>query len=205
MGIAAIIPAYNEGSRIRPVIEGAKEHVDRVIVVDDGSSDGTAEVARSAGAEVFSHNVNRGYLEALKTGFNVVQEDIVVTIDADGENDPKFIPRLVQPILEGESDLVLGKREHVPRASERFISFATSLVVDVSDTGTGFRAIKTDLARKLNLEGLCPCGTFVLEAKKLGARIEEVPVKTRKVNKPKKIAWKHLPQLWHIIKALIKF
>lgn len=204
MGIAAIIPAYNEEDRIGSVIEETKKFVDRTVVIDDGSSDRTAEVSREAGAEVLVHDGNKGYLEALKTGFNVVQEDIVVTIDADGENDPKFIPRLVQPILEGESDLVLGKREHVPRISERFLDLITGLVIDVSDTGTGFRAIGSNLAKKLKLKGRCPCGTCVLEARELGARIKEVPVKSRRVNKPRKIAWEHLPQLWHVIKALIK-
>ncbi|KXB05132.1 hypothetical protein AKJ48_00275 [candidate division MSBL1 archaeon SCGC-AAA261O19] len=198
------LSAYNEENRIKPVIEETKKHVDRVIVIDDGSFDRTAEVSRKAGADVLVHKDNKGYLKALKTGFNKAQEGIVITIDADGENDPKFIPELVQPILKEKTDLVLGKREHVPRVSERFISFITSPVVDVSDTGTGFRALKADLAKKLDLEGLCPCGTFVLEAKKLGARIEEVPVKARRVDKPKKIAWKHLPQLWYVAKALIR-
>lgn len=205
MKIAAIIPAYNEEGRIRDVIRETKDHVNRIIVIDDGSTDGTSTVAKEAGAEVISHKQNKGYLAALRTGFRSVREDIVVTIDADGENNPKDIPKLVALIKERRADLVLGRRKHVPRASERFLDFLTSFAVDVSDTGTGFRALKIDLAKKLKLEGKCPCGTFILEVAKLGGKIQEIPVRVRKIDKPKKVAWKHLIQIFYVLKLLFHF
>ena len=202
--VEAIIPAYNEGDRIGGAIRGTKLHVDRIIVVDDGSTDGTAEISRKLGADVIAHRRNRGYLEAIKTGFRALRGDIAITIDADGESDPGDIPKLVKPIVEKEVDLVLGKRKHVPRLSERFIDFLTSFTVGVSDTGTGFRALKTSLAKRLKLHGKCPCGTLVLEVASLGGRMEEVPVRTRKVGKPMKIAWKHALQIFYVLKLLMR-
>ncbi len=205
MKVSVVIPAYNEESRIGEVIKETKRHADRVLVIDDGSTDRTANISGEFGAEVVAHKRNKGYLETVKTGFHRVNENIVVTIDADGENDPEDIPRLVGPIRRGEADLVLGKREHVPRLSERFIDFLAKFVVKVSDTGTGFRALRADLAKKLELEGRCPCGTFVLEVARLGGRIREIPVRVRKIDKPRKIAWKHGLQIFYVLKSLLRF
>ncbi|KXA96080.1 hypothetical protein AKJ37_06070 [candidate division MSBL1 archaeon SCGC-AAA259I09] len=203
MRTVAVIPAYNEESRIGGVIEEVKDFVDRVIVVDDGSGDRTGEVAEEYGADVVRHETNSGYLKALKSGFRNSDEEVIVTLDADGEMDPSYIPELVEPIRKGEASLVLGVRKRVPRVSERFLSALSGLKVDVSDTGTGFRAIRGELARTLELHGVCPCGTFVLEAEKLGAGIAEVPVETREVEKPKRVAWKHFIQFWHVSKLLL--
>lgn len=199
MKVAAVIPAYNEEERIGEVVEETEEYVDRVIVVDDGSTDLTTEVSEDAGAEVIGHGENRGYLTALKTGFEAVEEDIVVTLDGDGENDPADIPQLLKPIEEDEADLVLGRREKIPRISERFLTF----LAGIHDSGTGFRAIRSELAKALELPGVCPCGTFALEANGLGVRIEEVPVRTRETGKERKVAWKHFIQFWFVLKALL--
>lgn len=200
-----VIPAYNEENRISKVIEEVIDYVDEVLVVDDGSSDQTRKVASEAGAKVLTHDKNKGYLEALKTGFQNSEADFIVTIDADGEMNPEYIPELLKPLEEDEADLVLGKREKIPRLSERFLSFLAGLKAGVSDTGTGFRAVKTSLAKKMDLFGVCPCGTFVLEAKKLGGEIREVSVRTRRVEKPRQVAWKHFLQFWHILKMLVTF
>ncbi len=199
MKTAAVIPAYDEEERIGDVVREAREYVDEVLVVDDGSADSTAEAARESGAEVIEHGENRGYLRALRTGFRSVEADVIVTLDADGEMDPSYIPVLVEPIESGEADLVLGSREEVPRVSERLLSALAGLRLDVSDTGTGYRALTCDLAKRMELEGVCPCGTFVLEAKKLGAEILEVPVVNRKIRKPKGVAWKHFLQFWYLV------
>ncbi len=204
METVALIPAYNEGERIGDVVREIREYVDRVLVVDDGSEDGTVEIAREAGAEILTHEENRGYLEALKTGFRSVDADVVVTLDADGEMDPGFIPDLVEPIEGGEADLVMGRRSEVPRLSERFLSRLAGFVVDVSDTGTGYRAIRGELAGQMELHGVCPCGTFVLEAERLGAEVVEVPVENREVDKPKGSAWKHIIQFWHVLVKIVE-
>lgn len=204
MKTIALIPAHNEGERVGDVVRELNEYVDRIIVVDDSSSDDTAEAAREAGAEVVTHEENRGYLEALKTGFRKIDdEDVVVTLDADGEMDPSYIPHLLGPIERGEADLVLGRRGEVPRISERFLSSLAGLSVDVSDTGSGFRALRGELAKGLELRGVCPCGTFVIEAHRLGAEIVEVPVEMRAIQKRRGIAWKHLLQFLYLLGALI--
>lgn len=203
MKTVALIPAYNEANRITKVIKEVKKYVDEVTVVDDGSSDSTIENAREAGAKVLTHSKNKGYLETLKTGFQKVEADVLITLDADGEMDPAYIPKMVELIESGEADLVMGKREHVPRWSERFLSSLAGLSVDVEDTGTGFRAIRSGLVKKMDLRGVCPCGTFVLEAEKLGAEIVEVPVKSREVDKPRGIAWRHFLQFFYIVRALV--
>lgn len=109
--IAALLPAYNEEVSIGSVVLRTKQYADRVVVVDDGSSDHTAEVAALAGAEVIRHKVNQGKGAALRTGFASLNGDsVIVTIDTDGQHDPADIPRLVAPILSGEADMVNGSR-----------------------------------------------------------------------------------------------
>lgn len=98
--ITAILPAYNEEVSIGSIVLRTREYADRVIVVDDGSLDRTAEVAALAGAQVLRHEMNLGKGAALKTGFSLLNGDaVIVTIDTDGQHDPADIPRLVRPIL----------------------------------------------------------------------------------------------------------
>ena len=96
--VVAIIPAYNEEEALPDVIAKTLKHVDRVIIVNDGSDDKTAEVAVEAGAEVINHSTNLGKGEALKSGFKAIEDDsIIVTIDGDGQHNPDEIPDLVRP------------------------------------------------------------------------------------------------------------
>lgn len=201
--ITAVIPAYNEERRIADIIKKTSQKVDTVLVVDDGSSDRTSEVAVTSGARVVRHEKNQGYIAALRTGFKEAKDDILVTIDADGEHRPEDIPALVKPIIEGKADLVLGKRPKIPRPSERFINFLTRLRVDCEDTGTGLRALNRELARSMELKGLCTCGTFVLEAAQLKAVITEVPVEIIPADKKRKIVWDHFLQLIYVLKFII--
>lgn len=160
--ISAVIPAKDESRNIGKVVKETKRYVDEVLVIDDNSTDDTREVAEAAGARV-SQNEGEGYIKGIKTGFRKAQGDIVVTLDGDAEHNPAEIPLLTRPILNGEVDLVLGKREKIPRISERLISFITRLKTGVTDSGTGFRAMKRELALRLNLRGRCICGISVLE------------------------------------------
>ena len=108
--ITALLPAYNEEVSIGSVVLRTRAYADRVVVIDDGSSDHTAEVAALAGAEVLRHLKNQGKGAALKTGFSSLNGDaVIVTIDTDGQHDPADIPRLVEPILRGEADM--GERQ----------------------------------------------------------------------------------------------
>jgi polyprenyl-phospho-N-acetylgalactosaminyl synthase len=201
--VSVIIPAYNEGPRIGKVLEKVKKFADEVLVIDDGSSDDTAEVAIMSGARLIKQN-NSGYIKSIKRGFREASGDIFVTIDADGEHNPEEIPHLIKPILEGQADIVLGKRQHIARPSERFLSWLTTLRIPLHDTGTGFRALTNKVARKLTIPGKCICGTSVLEYYSLGARVVEVPISLRTVAKPRKIAWGHIKQFFIILRLLGK-
>jgi len=199
--VSAVIPAYNESGRIARVIAEAAPLVDEIIVVDDGSTDGTAEVAHQGGARVVRHN-HGGYLKAIRAGFAAAAGDLVVTLDADGEHDPRDIPRLLAPLLEDRADLVLGRRPRIDRPSERLISWLVRRRLPVSDSGSGFRALRRNLAQRLTFPGQCICGASVLEAHALGARISEVPISLRATAKPRTMAWGHLHQLLVVLRLL---
>jgi glycosyltransferase involved in cell wall biosynthesis len=199
-----IIPAYNEERSIGKVIKQTQKFADEVIVVDDYSTDNTRELCQRLGAKVVTNEHGKGYIGAIKTGFKRANHGIIVTLDADGEHDPSDIPRLVEPILRQEADLVLGKREEIPRISERFINSLTNLKVKVVDSGTGFRALKRELASKLSLKGKCTCGILVLEANHHGARIVEVPITLHHTLEKRNIAWSHFWQIFYVLPWLFR-
>ena len=104
------IPCFNTGRSIGDIVAVARRHVDQVIVVNDGSRDNTAEAARAAGAMVVSHEHNMGKAAAMRTAVQNTDADIVVFIDGDGQHEAEDIPRLVEPILQGQAGLVIGSR-----------------------------------------------------------------------------------------------
>jgi glycosyltransferase involved in cell wall biosynthesis len=199
--VSAVIPAFSEEKTIADVVRGCLPHVDEVLVVDDGSCDDTAINAEAAGARVIRLPRNMGVLKAVEAGLREATGDIIVTLDADGQHSPLDIPRLVQPIAEGEADLVLGARPSFPYLSEKVITWITSLRVPVRDASTGFRAVRNEVAARMRLHGSCLCGTFVLEAVRNGARVKDVPVtiaerrhgrrriQTRHVRQLLRVAW----------------
>src|SRR5439155_6353045 len=147
---AESLPAVLE--EIPPDIAGLRTHV---LVIDDGSRDGTAGVARELGAHVVSLPVNSGQGAALQTGYLVGERlgvDIVVTLDADGQHDPMEMDRLVGPIVGGKADFVVGSRrmgayDSESRARDAGISVYTRLInllggTQVSDIANGYRAIR---------------------------------------------------------------
>lgn len=202
--VSVIIPAYNESERIAPVVRAAQKYADQVLVVDDGSTDGTREVVEALGSRVVENQYGKGYVGAIRTGFKEVNGDIVITLDADGEHDPSDIPRLISPILEMRANLVLGKRQEIPRISERFINWLANFKVKIGDSGTGFRAMDKELAIKLRLKGRCTCGILVLEANRYGAKIVEVPITIHIISKERKIAWNHFLQIFFVLWELAK-
>lgn len=201
---SVVIPAYNEAASIRNVIVECKRFCDEIIVVDDGSTDNTAETAESSGAVVVRHEKNLGVTRTIESGFKAAQGDIIVTMDADGQHSPSDIPKLIEPISKGKADVVFGVRALIPYRSERIINKLTNLRVKCSDVGTGFRAIKAEFAKKMLLHGACLCGTFVLEAHKRGARITEIPieVKTRMYGR-RKVRIRHIKQFFYVLKDLL--
>jgi len=204
--ISAVIPALNEEETVGEVVARTMTHVDEALVIDDGSEDETSVVAAGAGARVLRNPVNRGVLESLRRGFREVRGELIVTLDADGQHDPDDIPQLLEPVLRGEADLALGVRPELPHLSERVITALTSLRVGVEDASTGFRAIRTSLARRMDVHGACTCGTFVLEAHSLGARIAQVPVNIRqRMDSRRRVQTRHFVQTLYVIYDLLRY
>lgn len=191
--ITAILPAYNEEVSVGSVVLRTLQHADRVIVVDDGSIDHTAEVARLAGAEVIRHPQNRGKGAALRTGFeNVDGVGVVVTMDTDGQHNPADIPKLVEPILRGEADMVNGsryiggKKTSTPayrRAGQIVLDKVTNMDcgLAISDTQSGFRAFAAHTvdAFRFQENGLAIESEMLVDAAKAGFRIREIEIGVR--------------------------
>ncbi len=188
--ITAIIPAFNEEIPIGSVVISTLKYVDQVIVVDDGSTDRTAEIAEAAGAEVIKHTSNQGKGAALKTGFQSVGDrDIIVTLDGDGQHNPADIPRLLKPIINGEADIVNGSRylsndvTETPvyrRIGQSVLDKATNLSsgLKLTDSQSGFRAFAayTLSAFAFNHDGFSIESEMLIDAANFGSRIMEVDV-----------------------------
>lgn len=189
--IVAAIPCFNTKRFIKGIVSSARKHVDQVIIIDDGSHDGTAEVAKAAGAMVISHHQNRGYGESIKSCFEAAKAnaaDVLVTIDGDGQHNPDEIPRLLAPILQGEADLIIGSRflgngVNMPRYRKFGIRVITFLFnfgsrTRVSDSQSGFRAYSQ---RALNVISTTEAGMSIsvetlIKARAAGLRIREAAI-----------------------------
>ncbi len=191
--ITAIVPAYNEEIAIGSVVIRTSEFVDRVIVVDDGSTDNTAYIAEKAGAEVIKHPHNQGKGAALKTGFQVMHEtDIFLTIDGDGQHNPQEIPLLIKPIVDGEADLVngsryLNKKHHgtpiYRRMGQKILDSTTKINtgLKITDSQSGFRAFAayTVPAFMFSKTGFSIESEMLMDAAANSFKIMEVPVGIR--------------------------
>ena len=195
--IVAAIPAYNEEIAIGSVIARARQHVDEVLVIDDGSADCTFKVAELMGATVLRHEKNAGKGAALRTAFKWAMDkkvDILVTLDADGQHNPDEIPRLLQPILWKQADMVNGARFlkghclEVPkyrRLGQEILTLATNMTADfktrVNDSQSGFRAFSSNTFAtfKFNNNGMGVESEMLADATGAGLRIKEVPITCR--------------------------
>jgi glycosyltransferase involved in cell wall biosynthesis len=186
--IVAAIPAFNEEATIARVVIGSGKHVDKVIVCDDGSSDMTGEIAERLGAEVIRHERNLGKGAAMRSLFDFAKRlgaDVVVTIDADGQHDPDEIPKLIEPILSGKADIVIGSRSlkasgmpRYRRIGRRVLDQATVAAghAKVADTQSGFRAYSKEAVQSLEVSefGIGIDSEILMKAK--GFRLAEVPI-----------------------------
>ena len=193
MKLLIIVPAYNEVSAIGRVINELGDVVDLVMVVDDGSSDSTGEVATRAGALVVRHFLNRGQGAALQTGIEAAIDagaDIIVTFDADGQFVASDVPKVIEPLLLSRADIVFGSRflqaNEIP-APRRFILRAAALItwlytgVKLSDVHNGFRAFSRLTAEAITIsqQRMAHASEFVEQVAKHELRYEEVPVTVR--------------------------
>jgi hypothetical protein len=193
-----VIPAYNESGTIGGVLASLPETVRgravQAVVVSDGSEDRTTRVAREHDAIVVEHPINQGQGGALNTGFEIARRHgagIVVTMDADGQHPADQLSDLVEPIVTDEADYVLGSRYHGEDASGNSLARRggirafTWLInamakTDITDCTNGFRAIRGSRLGDLTLtEERFSAPELIIEARKNGLRIAEVPVTIR--------------------------
>ena len=193
MRVAVVIPAYQAAATIGDVVERTRAVIrsGQIIVVDDGSSDGTGDEARRRGALVITLPRNSGKGVALRTGIAqacAADAEVIVTLDADGQHSPSDIPRLVDPIADARAALVLGARARggampVSRRLTNWLSASLASRIGgqaVADAQTGFRAIRRDVADRVQ-----PVGdryefeaNFLLDALRAGFRVASVEVPT---------------------------
>lgn len=191
MKLAVVIPAYNEATRIAAVVTDVLPYAAKVIVVDDGSKDDTSEVARKAGAHVLRHPENCGAGAATMTGLEAARLlgfDAAVTIDADGQHDPKDIPVLLKTMQDTGADLVIanrfGRKNVIPlvrRIANQIGNVVTFLVTGLylADSQCGFKLFgPRALAQvQLRMAGFEFCTEIVREAARYRWKIGAVPTK----------------------------
>jgi glycosyltransferase involved in cell wall biosynthesis len=187
--VLAGIPAYNEARYIGSIVLQAKQHVDEVIVIDDGSTDNTARIAELAGAIVVRHDGNKGYGAAIQSILAEARRrnpDVLVLLDADAQHDPDEIPILIKPISEG-FDVVIGSREaqkdktpRYRRIGKQVIFRSTRLAskTNISDSECGFRAFSQKAMSELDLKanGMAVSSETIVRAAEKNLKLTEVPV-----------------------------
>jgi glycosyltransferase involved in cell wall biosynthesis len=188
--IAVIIPALNAAGTIEPVIAEARRQHEPVIVIDDGSTDKTGEVAKAAGATVLRHDVNRGKGAALKTGFAWALDhdyDAVITLDADGQHLPGEIPKFIAAYEQSRADLIIGGRAHLfshmlprRRNANRFSAWCIAQCsgAPITDSQSGFRLYSARLLRaiKLRTDGFDMESEVIVLAGRRGFNIVTIPI-----------------------------
>ena len=224
--LSVVIPVYNEAATIARVIERVRkapiELPMELVVVDDASSDGTRAILEQLAAEgpsdlrLLTHPVNRGKGAAVRTGLASVRGEIVLIQDADLEYDPRDYPLLLEPILEGQADVVYGNRFHGgPHrvlyfghyVANRALTLISNLVtgLNLSDMEVGYKVFRTEVVRRLELRserfGIEP--ELTVKLARLGCRIYEVPIRYygRTYEEGKKITWRDgVAALWFILR-----
>jgi glycosyltransferase involved in cell wall biosynthesis len=187
--IIALIQAYNEARFIADVVKRTLEHLP-VVVIDDGSNDGTGAVAALAGAKVVAHKTNQGKGVALNTGFSYAVQrgvDAAITLDADGQHDPDEIPLFIEAFRAGKGDLIIGQRTfaEMPTKSQFGNRVGTWLLgkamgQPVPDNQSGYRLLSRPV-----MEQVRPSSSrfeaeveILLRAQMAGFRLAWVPIKT---------------------------
>lgn len=198
MKLIVQIPCLNEADTLPQTVEAIPRRIEgidsvEILVIDDGSSDGTAGVARELGVDhIVTHTNNKGLARAFRTGVDACLArgaDIIVNTDADNQYDGRDIPRLIRPILDGSADIVVGDRRtqqnpHFPFLKRKLQSLGSGMVralsgTDVPDAVSGFRAISRDAALQLNI--LSPFSytiEMLIQAGRKNFAIASVPIRT---------------------------
>jgi len=184
------IPALNAEKSIGRIVKKCLNHVDEVIVCDDGSSDNTATIARENGAEVISHEKNQGYGAALMTLFDQARKkdtDVMITLDADGQHDPNDIPLFLKKMKENKSDIVIGSRflnnKKRPSYRNTGIKVITSTLnlgsgLKITDGQSGFRTYSKIALNQINIteKGMSASSEILQKASNKNLSISEIPI-----------------------------
>jgi len=191
--IVICIPAFNEEKNIARLIIDAKKYTDKIIVIDDGSTDYTPIISRELGVNLIQHEKNLGKGAALRTAFKnamTYSPDVVVTMDGDGQHDPSFIPKLIEPVLSGKSDVVIGSRsDKTKMPTYRKIGLKTinylnkkAIKSKINDAQSGFRAYSKKSINALAQERYQDYSAEFEQLNSLiqkGFQISEVPVEIK--------------------------
>ncbi|MCX6135622.1 MAG: glycosyltransferase family 2 protein [Ignavibacteriales bacterium] len=214
---AVIIPAFNAEKSMSSLLSGIRKYVgsDAIVVVDDGSSDGTAAAGRDNGVVVISHAVNRGKGAALRTGIEHIlaspRYDSVITMDADLQHDPEDIPKFLAAWQARDGDLILGSRGRFGSGmpAHRVLSntITSALVsartgVRIRDSQTGFRLISRQVlvAVKVDSDGYEAETEILIKAARKGFRISSVPIETIYAGAPSHMThWKTTKNFLHVL------
>ena len=193
------VPAFNEEKTIAKVVLLAREYADMVVVCDDGSSDMTADIAACLGADVVRHSKNLGYGASIQSLFRRARElgaSVLVTLDGDGQHDPREIPSLIKPVIDGVSDVVVGSRlidkngsADMPGYRKLGVKMFTrmtngSAANGVSDAQSGYRAYNKHALELLSLSemGFSASIELLRTIKKVGLTVSEVPISCKYEN-----------------------
>jgi glycosyltransferase involved in cell wall biosynthesis len=187
-----IMPAFNEAKRIGFVLsELKKAGYKNIVVVDDGSSDKTLNIAKKAGVYALSHIMNRGQGASLQTGIDFALSkgaDIIVTYDADGQFVIKEIESIIEPIKKGEADVALGSRflgkaKNIPLSKKIVLKLGVFVVfilygIKITDSQCGFRALSGNAAEKIHIsyDRMEHAAEFFLEIMRNNLKYKEVPI-----------------------------
>ncbi|MGQ9608997.1 MAG: glycosyltransferase family 2 protein [bacterium] len=192
MDICILLPGYNEEKMIGQIVSKARKVINDVIVIDDGSTDDTYQIAKSAGAIVIRHEVNKGKGAALKTGFQYALEhnyQAVITMDSDGQHDVNDIPNFLNALSEKKTGIIIGSRMKdistmpaIRKVTNKLTSYISSLLMrqKVDDSQSGFRLITSDVLRSIKLESdrYDMESEILIKASRAGFQIISVPIKT---------------------------
>ena len=188
--VIAALPCYNEEKFIGEIIHKTRRFVDRVVVVDDGSTDGTSAAAELAGATVVRHQTNEGPGMAYQFCLQAADKygaEFLVTLDGDGQHDPEELPRLLQPLLENQADFVIGSRFLTPYKIKRYRKFGIDVITFLYNLGARewivdaqscYRAYNRKALDALQIteKGFGFSVELLVQARRRGLRICEVPI-----------------------------
>ena len=192
MKVTIGIPAFNEEKNIAKMIVKLKKIYDEIIVCNDGSTDLTGEIAENLGVIVINHKQNLGYgagINSIIKKSKEIDTDILVTFDADGQHKVEDVKKVIEPIKNGDADLVIGSRflsktkEKIPEYRKIGINIITKvtnagLKKKITDSQSGFRAYSKDLISKLDISdmGMGISTEILIKTNSLGFRIAEIPI-----------------------------